>query len=258
MMEILKKVGNFILDCAMSMGMKILIALVILVIGLWLRKWLIKIVTNNKFFHKLDVSLQTFLKSLLSLMLYIVLFLVIASLLGIPTPSFITLLASAGVAVSLALQGALSNFAGGIMLLFYHPFRVGDYVTAGAATGVVKEIAIFHTVVVTDDGKRVTLPNGTLTNAPITNFTREQFRRVDLTFTVPATNDIENIKKLLLETVGTVEGVLDTPAAPLARMNKQVGANMDFVVQVWVASENYYTVYYDLTEAVKKKFDASL
>lgn len=258
MLDFIKKLVDFVLDCAMSLGMKLLISIVILLIGLWIRKAILKALGKNKLFGKLESSLQSFLKSLFSMLMYIVLFLVVASLLGIPTTSFLTLLASAGVAVSLALQGSLSNFAGGVMLLFYHPFRVGDYVTAGAATGVVKEIAIFHTVVVTDDGKRVTLPNGTLTNAPITNFSRENQRRVDLTFTVPATNDIENIKKILLETVATVDGVLDAPAAPLARLNKHAGANMDFVVQVWTESDKYYQVYYDLTEAVKKKFDEVL
>ena len=245
-----KMLGSLIESCT-PFALKLVAAILILIIGSRLIKWGLKKISGSKFFAKLEKSLASFLLSFIKIGLYIVLVLTLGSVLGIPMTSFITILASAGVAVGLALQGALSNFAGGVMLLLFRPFKVGDYISASGAEGIVKDITIIYTVITTPDNKRITVPNGALMNASVTNFSAEDMRRVDMTFAVSAANDAEKVKKLLLDLAKSNEKVLKDPA-PFARMSAQGG---EYTLRMWCNSADYWTVYYDITEQAKVAFE---
>ena len=194
-----EEIMNYLVELATSAGLKLLAAIVLVVVGLkgikWLRKW---IRTSEKL-NKIDNSLRSFMISFSSVVLYIVLFITVAVILGIPTTSFITMLASCGVAIGLALQGSLSNFAGGIMILLFKPFKVGDYIDAAGESGTVTEISVVYTELLSVDNKRIIIPNGTITNSVIENYSAENIRRVDFTFNTAFDCDIEKVKKVITE-----------------------------------------------------------
>ncbi|MEG2213801.1 MAG: mechanosensitive ion channel, partial [Clostridiales bacterium] len=194
------KILAFLSELGVTLGLKLLSALLVLVIGLKLTKILVKLVKKSRTFSKLDHSIQSFIDSFLSIGLNVLIFLTVAYVLGIPMTSFITILASAGVAIGLALQGSLSNFAGGLMILFFKPFKIGDFIEIAAINGTVKAITVFYTVLLTADNKQITLPNGNLSNASIVNYSTEPKRRVDLTFSVSSHCDLEQVKQILLQT----------------------------------------------------------
>ena len=174
-----------LISMATAVGGKIILALLVLIIGNILIKSILKMLAKNKIFEKAEGTVRTFMRSFVKIGLYIVLVISIIGIMGVPMASVVAVLASAGVAVGLALQGALSNLAGGIMLMIFKPFRLGDYVSAAGVEGVVKEVTLFYTVLLTVDNKRITVPNGSLMNANVTDFSSEEFRRVDLSFPVP-------------------------------------------------------------------------
>ena len=178
----------------------------------------------------------------------------IASILGIPATSFITILASCGVAVGLALQGTLSNFAGGLMLLLFKPFKVGDYVEVAGEAGTVAEISVVYTVILTVDNRRITIPNGSLTNSVIENYSAEEQRRVDLTFCTAYDCDIEKTKKVITDVVSAHSLVLSDPA-PFVRLSAHGESSLTYTVRAWCKTENYWDVHFDLTEQVKEAFD---
>lgn len=195
MEEFWKTVTQF----AAGFGLKLLAALLLLVIGLKLCKWAVRRLEKSRFFGKLEDSVRSFVRSLVSIGLKILVFVSASLVLGIPESSFIALLTSAGVAIGLALQGALSNFAGGLMILLFRPFRVGDYISTASGEGTVHDITVFYTVLITPDNKHVTLPNGGLTNTAVTNYSREKTRRVDLAFSVAYNSDLTEVRRLLLD-----------------------------------------------------------
>ncbi len=239
---------------ATNFGLKLLAALLLLVIGLKLCKWLVHRLEKSRFFSKLEGSVRSFVRSLVSIGLKILIFVSAALVLGIPESSFIAVLTSAGVAIGLALQGALSNFAGGLMILLFRPFRVGDYISTASGEGTVHDITVFYTVLITPDNKHVTLPNGGLTNTAVTNYSREKNRRVDLTFSVAYDSDLDEVQKLLLNAAQKNPLVLCEPA-PVARLNEHADSSLNFVLRAWCLTENYWDVRFDLNETVKKSFD---
>lgn len=245
---------NYLVQLATSWGIKLLEALVLLVVGLKLVKWLKKWLKESPKLDKLDSGLRSFLVSFSSIILYALLIIVIASILGIPATSFITILASCGVAVGLALQGSLSNFAGGLMILFFKPFKVGDFIEASGETGIVQEITVVYTVLLTLDNKRVTIPNGGLTNSVIKNYSSEELRRVDLTFNVAYGSDVEQVKKLIADLAAAHPLALKEPA-PFVRLSAHGDSALTFTTRVWCKNADYWDVYFDLTEGVKKAFD---
>ena len=174
--------------------------------------------------------------------------------LGVPATSFITILASCGVAVGLALQGSLSNFAGGLMILFFKPFKVGDYIEASGESGTVAEISVVYTVLLTPDNKRITIPNGALTNSVIENYSSEPTRRVDFTFTADYNNDIEKVKAVIDEVINAHPAALKDPA-PFVRLSAHSENALTYTARVWVKSADYWTVFFDVTENVKLAFD---
>ena len=201
-----------------DLGAKLLSALVVLVIGLWLCRWVIRLVQHSRALDKLDPSLHTFLTSCTRIVLYVLLGLNVAGILGIQTTSFLTLLASGSVAVGLALQGALSNFAGGLMLLIFKPFKVGDYIKADGQEGTVKAVTVFYTFLTTPDNKVVTLPNGSLTGTAVVNYTANPTRLLMQTYTASYDAPVEKVKAVLLETARANPMVLADPAPMLFKV----------------------------------------
>lgn len=250
----LEKITDFLFEFATTWGMKLLGAIIVFVVGIKLISAVTKWIRTAPKLDKLDDSLRSFLGSFSNILLYVILVITVAMILGVPATSFITILASCGVAIGLALQGSLSNFAGGLMILFFKPFKVGDYIEASGEKGTVVEISVVYTVILSDDNKRITIPNGTLTNSVIENYTAEENRRVDLIFTASYDCDVEMVKKIITEAVKAHPLGLKDPA-PFVRLAEHSDNALTYKARVWCKTEDYWTVYFDLTEAVKTAFD---
>ncbi|PWM41641.1 MAG: mechanosensitive ion channel protein MscS [Clostridiales bacterium] len=253
-METLQTLLKELVSWATSAGLRLIFCLILLAVGLRLIKWAVRRLHDGKGFSKMEPGLRAFLTSALRITLNALLFLTIAGIMGIPMASFVTVLASCGVAVGLALQGSLGNLAGGVMLLLFHPFRLGDYIETADVSGTVKDISVFYTTLATPDNKTITIPNGNLTNSTITNYSTSTQRRVDLTFGVDYETDMEEMKALLLETARAHPLVLRDPE-PFARLSENGDSAMVYSLRVWCGSADYWTVYFDLLEQVKKKLD---
>jgi len=249
---------TFITATLLPALIKILIALVIY----WLGNKLIKFVLNitGKAMEKanLDAGVQSFLKSAIKIVLFVVLVFGIVSYLGIATTGIAALFASAGVTVGLALQGSLSNLAGGVLILVLKPFKVGEYIIACGEEGTVTSIEILCTKLLTTDNKVVIIPNGSLANSNITNVSREEFRRVDFVFGVAYDSDLKLVKSLL-QTVGERhELTLKDEEHPVKVFINEFGASsIDFGFRVWCKNSDYWTVKWELMEQVKEAFDAN-
>lgn len=255
MENVWKQLADYLTQLAITTAPRLIGALILLVVGLKVIKKIKKWMHTSPKLEKIDGSVRSFAVSLTGILLYILLVVLIALILGVSVTSFMTLLASAGVAIGLALQGALSNFAGGLMILLFKPFKVGDYIETASESGTVKDITVVYTVLQTPDNKQITVPNGTLTNASITNYSTEPLRRVDLTFTTAYDCDIEATKALLLKEATAHPLVLTEPAEPFARLQSQGDSALVYALRVWCKREDYWTVHMDLNESVKKAFD---
>jgi len=232
----------------------ILLGLVILLVGLKLTKWLVKLLSKLKGIQHLDVSVQSFVQSFVKIVLYALVISSAAICWGVPATSFMTMFASAGVAIGLALQGALSNFAGGLMILFFKPFKVGDYIEGNGVSGTVKDITVIYTILTTPDNKTITIPNGSLTSSNVINYSTQPQRRLDLTFSAGYEDDVEKVKAVLLEVANAHEKVLKDPA-PMARLAAHNASSLDYYLRVWVNPADYWDVNFDLMEQVKAAFD---
>ncbi|MBN4070078.1 mechanosensitive ion channel [Olleya sp. AH-315-F22] len=243
-----------ILDFATEYGIKIIGAIVIWIIG----AWIIKKLTNglNKLMIKRDYdeSLRKFLLNLIGWLLKILLILTILSQLGVETTSFAAILAAAGLAVGLALQGSLSNFAGGVLIMIFKPIKIGDLIEAQGEKGVVKEIEIFTTKLKGLSNKEIIIPNGSLSNGTIVNYTTEGTRRVDLVFGVGYDSDIKKTKEVLLNVLTSHPLVLQDPA-PTVNVKELADSSINFAVRPWSKAEDYSTVYFDVTENTKEALD---
>ena len=243
-------------DICTTAGSKIILALLILIVGRIVIKKIVNLMGSNKALQKLDPTIHSFATNFVKILLHIVMILSIVNILGVPMASVVTVFATAGLAVGMSLQGALSNLAGGIMLLIFRPFNVGDYVSAGGEEGTVRNIALFYTVLTTTDNRRITIPNGTLMNANVTNFSSEPLRRVDLVFGCGKGQDVAAIQDLLLKTISENAKVLSDPA-PFARLSGGSNEAMEFTVRAWTKSADYWDVYFDLTQAVTTAMGAA-
>ncbi|MBR2500710.1 MAG: mechanosensitive ion channel [Clostridia bacterium] len=249
-----EKVFEFLFDLLASMGLKIIAALIVLFVGCKLIKFIKKWIKSSSKLEKIDYGVRSFLSSFSGIALYVVLFISIAMILGIPTTSFITALASCGVAIGLALQGALGNLAGGIMILIFKPYKIGDYITTVSTSGTVTNITIMYTELTTPDNKVITIPNGTLTNSIIENYSASDRRRVDLVFTTAYDCDVDKVKTILLDVANNHEKVIKDPA-PFARLSRHADSALEYTVRVWCNSADYWDVNFDLMETIKKEFD---
>lgn len=250
MEEQLKK----LLEGAIQSGVKILAALVILWVGSKLIKLLIKALKKGRLFNKIEMSLQTFLISFITISLKVILYISVASYLGVPMTSLVTVLGSAAVAVGLALQGGLSNLAGGIMIMIFKPFKVGDYVDTHADSGTVKEITLFYTTLQTPDNKIIMLPNGNLVNNPIVNYSKQKERRLDLKISVAYESDIDKVKEVILKVLNEDEHI-NKEKELFVRLDEMADSALNFVIRVWVKAEDYWPTSFDLKENIKKALD---
>ena len=234
---------------------KLILAIIVLIIGNILIKIIIRKLPRFKKFARQDKTVQTFIISFIKIALYIVLIIFVISILGIPMASIVAVLASAGLAIGLALQGALSNCAGGIMILIFKPFRVDDYISCSGGEGIVREISLFYTKVLTLDNKKVTIPNSTLMSDSVTNFSSEEYRRVDLSFAVASDSDIATVEKILIQAANANDKVVSRPE-PFARLVKVEDNAANYTLRAWCKSADYWDVYFDLTSSVMQAFGA--
>ncbi len=248
------KLIDTVMEMGASFGVKLIEAVVVLLVGIKLVKVVKKFLRLSPKLSKLDAGLRTFLASASSILLYVLLIITIAMILGVPVTSFITILASCGVAIGLALQGSLSNLAGGIMILLFKPFKVGDYIEAAGETGTVNEISVMYTEILTLDNKRITIPNGSITNSVIENYSSEATRRVDLTFNTAYANDVEKVKEVIMGVVEKHPAALKNPE-PFVRLSGHKESSLEYTVRIWCNSADYWDVYFDTMENVKKAFD---
>lgn len=249
-----EKILDSLWTLATTWGIRLLAALVVLAVGAKLISSLCKWLSRTHKLARLDDGLRAFLGSFARIALYALLIITVASIIGIPATSFITILASCGVAIGLALQGSLSNFAGGLMILFFKPFKIGDFIEAGGESGTVTDISVVYTVLLTPDNKRITMPNGNLTNSIIKNYSAEELRRVDLTFGAEYGSDVEAVKAVISRVVESHELVLKDPE-PFVRLTECADSSLNYIVRVWCKNADYWTVSFDLKEGVKKAFD---
>lgn len=246
-----------LVNLATSVGSTIILAVLVLIVGKIVIGWILKFLTNSKVLGKADGAVRTFTISFANISLHLLLIISIIGILGVPMASIVAALASAGVAIGLALQGALSNLAGGIMLMIFKPFRLGDFVDASGVSGVVKEITMFYTVIVTGDNKRITVPNGNLMNTNIVDYSSEKVRRVDLEFSCAKSESPAKIQGIMLQVMQEDSRVLDSPDAPFARVSGGTNEGMNFTVRAWCTSEDYWAVYYDLTQHIIEALGAA-
>lgn len=235
-------------------GSHILFALLTLAIGWWLINRIITGFTNILIKRKADAMLTSFLGSLLSALLRVLLLLSVAGMVGIETTSFIALIGAAGLAVGLALQGSLANFAGGVLILFLRPFRAGDYIEAQGIAGTVESIQIFHTILRTADNKVIILPNGALSNGSITNYSTKPTRRVDINVGIDYGDDIKKARAILLSLVAADERVLKDPAA-VVYMTSLGDNSVNMSLRMWTKSADFWGVFFDIQEQMKEAFD---
>jgi small conductance mechanosensitive channel len=233
---------------------KVLLAVAVLLVGLWVIKRLVLVTTRLMQRRDLDVSLTSFLNSLLSIGFKVLLFISVAGILGIHTTSFVAVLGAASLAVGLALQGSLSNFAGGVLILFFKPFRVGDMIEAQGQMGRVKEILIFNTVIVTGENKTVIYPNGALSNGTIINHSRQGSLRVDITLDLPNTIDFMKFRTLALKTMADDPRVLTEPV-PVVSILKIAPAAFTVAMRPYTMVADYWAVFFALQDKIKIAMD---
>ena len=244
-----------LLDWALSSGIKLIIGTIIIVIGFKIINKLSKKFIDFAERRSLDMTLIKFIKSLINYSLKILLVLVVASgYWKLELSGLAAIVASAGVAIGLALQGSLSNFAGGFIILLLRPFKVGDYIQAAGLEGAVEQIGVFYTTLTTVDNKVVLIPNGTLSNGSLINFSAKDTRRVDLIFSVGYECDILKVRRVLNDIVKEHKLILDYPE-PFVGLVEQADSSLNFTVRAWVKTPDYWTVYFDLLESVKLRFD---
>ncbi len=244
------------IDLVMAYAPKVLMALATLIIGLFI----IRMVMNGlkKLFARqnYDATLQGFLVSLVGMVLKVLLGITVISMLGVQMTSFIALLGAAGLAVGMALSGTLQNFAGGVMLLLFRPYKVGDLIQTEGHTGVVKEIQIFNTVLNTPDGKTVIVPNAPISTTSLVNFTAQGTLRVDLSVGIGYQDDIKKAKDIILDVLNSDERILKDPAA-FVGVEALGDSSVNLVVRPWTSTAHYWDVFFDTNEAVKNALDAN-
>ena len=252
-MEEVTKYSDQAIDLIIKYGPNILMALFTLIIGLWIIGIISRGVGKAMTKRNVDPSLGPFLKSLISTILKIVLFISVIGMVGVEATSFVAILGAAGLAVGLALQGTLQNFAGGVIILMLKPFKVGDFLDAAGYTGTVSSIQIFNTYLKTPDNKTIIIPNGELANTSMTNFSTEPQRRVDWTFGVGYGDDADKTRAVLMDLIKADSRILTDPE-PFIALSELGDSSVNFVVRVWVNSADYWGVFFDMNESVYKKF----
>jgi|TARA_B100001996_G_scaffold1770_1_gene1642 small conductance mechanosensitive channel len=237
-----------------SFGISLFIALCILIIGRQVVKILIKIISSALERSNTEDTVRIFVTNLLNTLLMIVIFIAAINQLGIETTSIIAVLGAAGLAIGLALQGSLSNFAAGILIVIYRPYKVGDYIQADNHLGTVDDIQIFSTVLRTPDNKVVVVPNGSIMNGSIVNFSNQEERRIDIVIGCSYDDDIDKVKAVLADVLSKDDRILSEPKPRIA-LSELADSSVNFIVRPWVKNSEYIDVLYSLLEEIKKRFD---
>ncbi len=250
-----EEIVKYLTSAGLTIGATIIKVALIWIIGRWLSKRLVTLVKKLMVKKNTDASIQTFLVSLIDIVALIVLLIIIISVVGIDTSSFIALFASAGVAIGMALSGTLQNFAGGVMVLLFRPYKVGDYIEAQGQAGTVKEIQIFNTLLQTPDNRIIIVPNGPLSTGIINNYSREATRRVDFSFSISYGDHFEDAKKVLMEIIEKDARILKTPE-PFIELGKMNASSIDITVRVWCNAADYWGIFFDMNKSVYSTFPA--
>ncbi|GLX83944.1 mechanosensitive ion channel protein [Thalassotalea loyana] len=252
--EEIEQYAQLVTEMGIQFGTKLLTAIIVWFIGAWIIKKVVKLLDVAMTKKKVEVTLHQFLLSIFNITLKAILVIIFASMVGIETASLIAMLGAAGLAVGLALQGSLSNFAGGILILFFKPFKAGDVIDAQGYVGTVDEIQIFNTIIRTLDNQRVIIPNGLLSNGCVKNVFVEPTRRVDMTFGISYDDDLTKAKAILRDICDNDERILKDPIADIF-ISAHADSSINILVRPWVASEHYWEVHFDVIEKVKLAFD---
>ena len=240
-------------DYLIPFGLKLVAAIVVYILGRWVIKLIKKGLSKAMLYRKADASLNTFLMSLVSVLLTFFLILAIVGILGINTSSLVALLASAGLAIGMALSGTLQNFAGGVMIMLFRPFKVGDFISAQGFEGKVNEIQIFNTHLLSVDNKEIILPNGALSTNAMTVFSKQDTRRVDWVFSIAYGDDYDKAKSVLKRLCQEDERILKEPGV-MIELIKLNNSSVDITVRAWVKTPDYWLVFFAMNEKVYKTF----
>ena len=243
-----------LIDLCISAGKNILIAIVVYFVGRFLISLLQRLMANMLERRKVEVSIQIFLKSTVSILLNVLLIISVVGALGINTTSFAALLASAGVAIGMALSGNLQNFAGGLIILFFKPYKVGDWIEAQGISGSVTAIQIMHTIVTTADNKVVYIPNGAMSSGVITNYSRMDTRRVEWIVGVDYGEDIDKVKGVAESLIQNDSRILKDPA-PIVALHALDASSVNVTIRVWVANKDYWDVYFEMNKKIYEEFN---
>lgn len=246
-LEVLKTTG-------IDFGVNVLTAIAIFYIGRFVARLFVKGLSKVMHAQEVDKTLQTFVSNLANMILLMFVIVAAISALGIQTTSLIAVLGAAGLAIGLALQGSLSNFASGVLIVMFRPYKAGDWVEAAGISGSVEEVQILTTVLTTGDNKRVIVPNGQIMNSIITNYSANDTRRIDMIVGVSYDDDLDKVRKTLEELVAAESRILKEPTCRIA-VSELADSSVNFVFRPWVKTSDYWGVKFELTEAIKKRFD---
>lgn len=239
-----------------ALGWTLIKAAAVFVIGRLVIGLINKLVNRILVRRNIDPSVKSFIGSLVHVSLMILLIVSVVGVLGVQTSSFAALLASAGVAVGMALSGNLSNFAGGLIILVFKPYKVGDFIEALSVSGTVQEIQIFHTVLSTTDNKIIYVPNGSLSSGVVTNYSYRDVRRIEWTFGVEYGTSYAHVKEVLDDIIAHEARILHEPAPPFIAMSQLADSSVNYIVRVWVKSADYWDVFYAMNRTVYERFNA--
>lgn len=243
-----------LVDFSIHAGEKIVVAIIVFIVGKLVIKLINKLLRRILSRKEVDEGVKTFLYSLTNILLTILLVVSVIGALGVNTASFAALLASAGVAIGMALSGNLQNFAGGLIILIFKPYKVGDFIEVQNVSGTVNAIQILNTVIITTDNKVIYVPNGSLSSGTIINYSRMELRRVDFVFGVDYGTDFSYVKTVVEELISEDDRILDTPA-PLIALNELADSSVNVALKVWVKNADYWGVYYDMNKNVYARFN---
>jgi len=250
----IQKYSDLLTELLISYTPRLLLAILTLIIGLWLIRMFMKLFVRALEKRSINPSLHPFLRTVASVLLKVMLLISVLSMVGIEMTSFIALLGAAGLAIGMALSGTLQNFAGGVMILIFKPFKAGDYIEAQGHAGTVSEIQIFNTILKTPDNRTIIIPNGGLSTSSMVNYSTEPIRRVDLAFGSGYQDDIDKVKGILMQLIREDERILKEPG-PFVAVGELADSSVNFTVRVWCDTAAYWDVHFNLIERVKKAFD---
>ena len=252
--ELPQEIMNYAIEITSNFGLKLLTALIVVIVGRQLVKILLKVIKVALEKANTEETVRIFIANLLNTIFTVIIFVAAINQLGVETTSIIALLGAAGLAIGLALQGSLANFAAGILIVIFRPYKVGDYIEAGTNVGTVKDIQIFSTVLRTPDNKAIVVPNGSIMDGSITNYSEQPTRRIDIIASCSYEDDLDKVKQVLKTILDSEERILTEPKPQIA-VSELAESSVNFIVRPWVNSSDYLPVMYSLLEQIKKTFD---